>query len=142
VVVLDTNVLSALMRERPEPRVVAWLDSLPPESVWTTAITAFEIHFGLELLPPGRRRTRLAAEFGRLIEEDLERRVLPFDSAAAAAAAGVAAAARAAGRTIEIQDAQIAGIVRSRRGALATRNARHFQDAGISLIDPWEEPAP
>jgi predicted nucleic acid-binding protein len=141
VVILDTNVLSALMRDRPERVVVAWLDGLAPESIWTTAVTVFEIRFGLELLPPGRRRTGLEADFHRLLEEDLERRILPFDQAAAVEAAAIAAAARAAGRPVEVQDVQIGGIARSRRAALATRNGRHFRDAGIPLIDPWQ-PSP
>jgi toxin FitB len=141
-VILDTNILSALMRDRPEPPVVAWLDGLAPESIWTTAVTTFEIRFGLERLPRGRRRTRLEGDFERLIEEDLERRVLPFDHAAAVEAAGIAMAARASGRTVEIQDVQIAGIARSRRATLATRNRRHFGDAGIPLVDPWQPSAP
>jgi predicted nucleic acid-binding protein len=141
VVILDTNVLSALMQERPEPAVVAWLDGLASESIWTTAVTVFEIRFGLELLVPGHWRTRLEADFGRLLDEDLERRILPFDQAAAFEAAAIVAAARAAGRPVEVQDVQIAGIARSRRAALATRNARHFRDAGIPLIDPWQPSA-
>jgi predicted nucleic acid-binding protein len=141
VVILDTNVMSALMRDDPDPAVIACLDSLPRASVWTTAITTFEIRFGLRLLPPGRRRTRLEEGFARVLAEDLERRILAFDEAAAAEAAALAAASRAAGRTVEVQDVQIAGIVRSRRATLATRNRRHFRDAGIPLIDPWQPPA-
>ena len=141
-IVLDTNVLSALMRDRPDPAVVAWLDGVPSKSVWTTAVTAFEIRFGLEILVQGRRRSRLERAFDRLLEEDLERRVLPFDRAAADEAARLAAAGRASGRTVEIQDVQIAGIVRTRHAALATGNGRHFQQAGIALIDPWQNPGP
>jgi predicted nucleic acid-binding protein len=137
VIVLDTNVLSALMRERPDPLVVEWLDAAPAESVWITAVTVLEIRFGIELVAEGRRRARLEEAFGRLLDEDLERRVLPFDAPAADAAGRIAAEARAAGRAIEVQDAQIAGTVRARRGALATGNGRHFRDAGIALIDPW-----
>jgi predicted nucleic acid-binding protein len=142
VIVLDTNVLSALMLERPDRAVVEWLDTVPAESVWTTAITVFEIRFGLEIIAEGRRRTRLEQAFGRWLDEDLERRVLPFDGPSAEAAGRIAADARAAGRTIEVQDAQIAGTVRVRRGALATGHGRHFRDAGIPLIDPWRRPGP
>jgi predicted nucleic acid-binding protein len=138
-VILDTNVLSALMRERPDTAVVAWLDRLPSESVWTTAVTAFEIRFGLEIMAKGRRRSRLERDVARLLDEDLERRILPFDRAAADEAGRLAAAARASGHTIEIQDVQIAGIARARRAALATGNSRHFAGAGIVLIDPWRE---
>lgn len=140
-IILDTNVLSALMRERPDPTVVAWLDSVPAESVWTTSITVFEIGFGLEIMAKGRRRARLEREFGRLIEEDIERRVLPFDGGAAGEAACLAATARALGRSVEVQDVQIAGIARLRRGSLATGNVHHFADMGISVIDPWQRAA-
>jgi predicted nucleic acid-binding protein len=136
-VVLDTNVLSALMRERPDDLVRAWLDTLPSESVWTTAITVFEIRFGIARLAPGRRRERLDAAFTSLLHHELDGRILSFDEAAAGEAAGIAAAARAAGRPVEVQDLQIAGIVRARRATLATRNIRHFDDAGIPLADPW-----
>ena len=92
-IILDTNVLSALMRSVPEARVVAWLDRQPAESVWITSITLFEALLGLALLPSGRRRRSLEAAFGRLLNEDLENRVLDFDSAAATEAASLAAAA-------------------------------------------------
>jgi predicted nucleic acid-binding protein len=138
VVVLDTNVVSALMRDHPDPAVIACLDGLPRASIWTTAITIFEIRFGIALLSPGRRRRHLEEEFARITEEDLERRILAFDDAAASEAAALAAASRAAGRPVEVQDVQIAGIVRSRRASLAMGNLRHFRDAGVTLIDPWD----
>jgi len=138
VVVLDTNVVSALMRDDPDTAVIGCLDGLPRESVWTTTITTFEIRFGLGLLPPGRRRTHLEEGFIRVLEEDIERRILAFDDAAAIEAAALAAASRAAGRPVEVREVQIAGIVRSRRATLATRNIRHFQDAGVALLDPWD----
>jgi toxin FitB len=137
VIVLDTNVVSALMRRDAEPVVIAWLDDQPAESVWTTAVTVFEVCFGLEILADGRRRRRLEDAFERTLEEDFERRVLPFDRSAAQEAALIAARRRQAGRSIEIRDAQIAGIVAARRATLATRNTRHFNKLGISLVDPW-----
>jgi predicted nucleic acid-binding protein len=137
VIVLDTNVLSALMRDAPDAAVVRWLDGVPAESIWTTAVTVFEIGYGLAILPDGARRRRLAAKFGWLLDEDLEGRILALDREGAAAAAAIAAAARAAGRPIDFRDVEIAGIVRSRRGTLATRNLRHFRDAGVALVDPW-----
>ena len=106
---------------------------------WTTAVTVFEIRFGLELLASGRRRTWLEQEFASLLDTDLERRILAFDQAAADEAGRIAATARAAGRSIEVQDLQIAGIARSRRGTLATHNIRHFQATGVALVDPWAE---
>ena len=136
-ILLDTNVISALMRRDTDPVVVAWLDGQPPESIWTTAITVFEIRFGLEVLVSGRRRRRLEDAFAKALEQDLDGRVLPFDQAAAQAAAVIAAAQRRAGRPVEIRDVQIAGIAAARKAALATRNARYFEGTGIALLDPW-----
>ncbi len=136
-IVLDTNVVSALMRSEPDPIVVAWLDGLPPESVWTTSITVFEVRLGLEILAAGRRRRQLEEAFAKALEEDFESRVLPFDQGAAQAAGRIAAERRRAGRTVEIRDVQIAGIVNLRKATLATRNLRHFEDCGLTLVDPW-----
>jgi predicted nucleic acid-binding protein len=129
VIVLDTNVVSALMRRGADPSLVAWLDSLPAESVWTTSITVFEIRLGVEILAAGRRRRQLEEAFTKALEEDFEGRVLPFDQAAAQAAR--------AGRTVEIRDVQIAGIAAARKATLATRNLRHLEGCGLALIDPW-----
>lgn len=138
-ILLDTNVLSALMRRDPDPVVVAWLDGQPPESIWTTAITVFEVRFGLELLVAGRRRKHLEEAFAKALEEDFEGRVLPFDQAAAHAAGRVAAERRRAGRPVEMRDVQIAGIAAARKATLATRNLRHFEGFGVALVDPWAE---
>ena len=136
-IILDTNVLGALMRAVPDAAVVSWLDRQPAESIWITSITLFEARFGLALLPSGRRRQRLESEFDRLLREDLENRVLDFDSAAAAEAAALAAARQKGGRPVDIRDTQIAGIVLARHATLATRNVRHFTDLKISIVDPW-----
>ena len=136
-IILDTNVISALMRQNANPIVVEWLDSQPPESIWITAVTVFEVHFGVELLARGRRRRQLEDAFARALDDDFERRILPFERSAAREAALIAARQRQGGRSIEIRDAQIAGIVAARRATLATRNTRHFADLGIALIDPW-----
>ncbi|MGH6630395.1 MAG: type II toxin-antitoxin system VapC family toxin [Burkholderiales bacterium] len=137
-IVLDTNVLSALMRRSPEAVVVAWLDRQPAESVWITSVTLFEARLGLALLPPGRRRRALEGAFARLLEEDLENRVLDFDSAAASEAASLAAERQKAGRPVDMRDTQIAGIALARRATLATRNVRHFADLKVPVVDPWE----
>jgi len=137
VIVLDTNVVSALMRHEVDPIVVAWLDGLPPESVWTTSITVFEVRLGLEILVAGRRRRQLEEAFAKALEEDFEGRVLPFDQAATQAAGRIAAERRRIGRTVEIRDIQIAGIVNVRKATLATRNTRHFEECGLVLVDPW-----
>ena len=136
-IVLDTNVLSALMRREADRSVVAWLDRQASESVWTTAVTVFEIRFGLELLEPGRRRRQLEDAFSRVLDEDFQGRILPFDHEAAQEAASLAAERRAAGKPVNFRDLEIAGIVSASRATLATRNTRHFVDLRIELIDPW-----
>jgi len=136
-IILDTNVLGALMRAVPDAVVLEWLDRQPADSVWITSITLFETRFGLALLPAGRRRQVLEAAFDDLLREDLENRILDFDSAAATAAASLAAARQKSGRPVDMRDTQIAGIVLARRATLATRNIRHFVDLKISIIDPW-----
>jgi len=136
-ILLDTNVISALMQREPDAAVVQWLDSQPPESIWTTSITVFEIRFGLELLASGRRRTALEQAFNDMLEADFENRVVAFDEAAAQAAGEIAAQRRRTGRSVEIRDVQIAGIAAARKAAVATRNVRHFAGLGVELIDPW-----
>jgi predicted nucleic acid-binding protein len=136
-IILDTNILSALMRTVPDARVVAWLDRQPAESVWITSITLFEAYLGLALLPSGRRQRTLETAFARLLQEDLENRVLDFDGAAATEAASLAAARQKNGRPVDLRDTQIAGIALARRATLATRNVRHFRDLKISIVDPW-----
>jgi predicted nucleic acid-binding protein len=136
-IVLDTNVLSALMRREADSTVIAWLDLQRPESVWTTAVTVFEIRFGLELLASGRRRRQLEDAFTRVVDEDFQGRILPFDHDAAQEAATRAAERRAVGKPVDFRDIEIAGIVSARGATLATRNARHFQDLRIELVDPW-----
>lgn len=136
-IILDTNVISAVMRRDAEPVVVAWLDHQPPESLWITTITVFEVRFGLELLADGRRRQRLGEAFGRGLEEDFENRILPFDQRAAEEAAVLAARRRSAGQPVEFRDTQVAGIATARRATLATRNTRHYRDLSIAVVDPW-----
>lgn len=137
-IILDTNVLSALMRVAPDVPVVNWLDRQPPESVWITSVTLFEARFGLNLLPKGRRRQLLESAFEHLLEDDLENRVLDFDSAAAVAAAILAAARQKLGRPVDVRDTQIAGIALARHATLATRNVRHFRDLKVPVVDPWQ----
>jgi len=139
VIILDTNVLSALMRKEPDDSVVGWLDRQPPESIWITAITLFESRLGLALLPAGRRRQLLETAFDKLLVEDLENRVLDFDSAAANQAAALAAERQAAGRPVDMRDTQIAGIAIARRATIATRNVRHFEGLRVRVVDPWNE---
>ena len=136
-IILDTNVLSALMRTTPETTVVTWLDRQPAESIWITSITLFEARLGLALLPRGKRRGTLETAFSRLLEDDLENRVLDFDAAAATEAATLAADRQRAGRPVDIRDTQIAGIALARHAVVATRNVRHFSDLKVPVVDPW-----
>lgn len=137
-IVLDTNVLSTMMRTAPEPGVVRWLDDQPAESIWITAITVFEVELGLALLPAGARRRNLERSFTDLLLTDLGGRVLDFDRTAASTAAALGAVRQRRGRVVDVRDTQIAGIVLSRRATLATRNSRDFADLGVPVVNPWE----
>ena len=137
-IVLDTNVLSALMRRTPDPEVVAWLDAQPRRSVWTTTITVLEIRFGLQILPTGRRRTALVKSFDRLLLEKLEQRVAPFDTAAAEQAADLMAERHRRRRPGDLRATMVAGIVLANRASLATRNTRHFTDLRVRVVNPWQ----
>jgi hypothetical protein len=139
VIILDTNVLSAVMRDRPDAAVITWLDEQPAESIWTTAITVLEVRTALERLRASRRRTQLEDAFDQLLQEDLDGRVLAFDTVAASAAGVAVAAAQRHARSAEIRDCQIAGIALARRATLATRNIRHFESLGVTVVDPWDE---
>ena len=136
-VVLDTNLLSELMRPRPEPVVASWVAERATSSLHLTAVSEAELRFGLAIMPPGRRRDGLVDGLERMLRTGFAGRVLPFDSVAASAYAEIAAARRAMGRPMPEADCQIAAIARSRGMAVATRNVRDFADAGIDVIDPW-----
>jgi toxin FitB len=136
-VVLDTNVLSELMQQRANPVVQRWLDRQAELSVWTTSITIFEIRYSIELLPRSRRRASLEAEFERLIEDDIQGRIVPFDAQAATVAAGLMAERQRTGRSGDLRDTMIAGIVIASHATLATRNIRHFDDLSVPVVDPW-----
>jgi predicted nucleic acid-binding protein len=136
-IILDTNVLSELMRSSPAPRVVAWVAQQPAEQLWTTSITEAEIFYGVELLARGKRQAQLLAAAQTMFAEDLGGRVYGFDSDAARAFATIAATRRALGRPINHADAQIAAIAQLHGAKLASRNLADFQDCGIELVDPW-----
>jgi predicted nucleic acid-binding protein len=137
-ILLDTNVLSELMRPAPEPRVVGWLDSFADEDIWVSAVTEAEILLGIQLLPTGRRRDGLADLAGRMFEVDFSGRCLSFDAGAAVAYAGIVATRTRLGNPISVEDAQIAAIARAGGLALATRNVKDFSGIeGLKLIDPW-----
>jgi len=137
VIILDTNVLSALMAGLPDEQVTKWFDRQPAESIWTTTVTVFEVRLGIAALPAGKRRTTLQQEFEKVLAEDIEHRVLDFDSAAAAEAAALAAARDRRGKPVDVRDTFIAGIAVARRATLATRNVRHFSDLPVPVVSPW-----
>ena len=136
-ILLDTNILSELMRAAPEAAVEQWLADQPAASVFISAITEAELRYGLALMPPGKRRSALAVEIENMLGEDFSGRILSFDSPAAVAFAEIAAERRQAGRPISQADAQIAAIARSRGAALATRNVPDFEGCGLKIINPW-----
>ncbi len=138
-VILDTNVISALIRQEPhpDPAIVSWLDRQSRLSMWTTSVTVLEIRFGLAIMAAGRRQTSRLVAFERVLEEDLERRVLPFDNAAAEHAASLMEQRRRVGRPGDLRDTMIAGIALAQRATLATRNVRHFDDLSVPVVNPW-----
>ena len=138
-IVLDTNVISELMRMAPDPRVLAWLVRQPMAGLFTTTLTQAEIFYGLRLLPEGRRREELMAAARPIFEIEMAGRILSFDSDAALAYPEIAAHRRQMGQPVAQIDGQIAAITRSRGAQLATRNVRDFVGCGINVIDPWLE---
>jgi predicted nucleic acid-binding protein len=136
-IILDTNVLSELMRPAPAPVVVEWLGGQPAGSLYTTSITQAEILHGLLLLPPGKRRSGLEAAATAMFAEDFGGRILPFDADAAPPYARIAWDRRRAGRPISHFDAQIAAIARATGAILATRNVGDFDGCVVKLVDPW-----
>jgi hypothetical protein len=137
VIVLDTNVLSEMLRPKPARQVESWMAAQPPAMLFLTAVTQAEILYGLALLDDGKRRNKLSAAIKPIFDEDFAERILPFDADAAIDYAAIAGARRSAGRPISQFDAQIAAIVRSRGATLATRNTRDFEGCGIDIVDPW-----
>ena len=138
--VLDTNVISELMRPAPAETVLAWFARHDPAQLFLSAVSEAELRTGAAMLPPGRRREALAAAIEAMVAEDFAGRLLAFDSDAAKAYAAIAAERRAAGRPITALDCQIAAIARARGAAVATRNVGDFGGCGIDVVDPWREP--
>ena len=138
-ILLDTNVLSELMRPSPAAEVLRWMTTHPASQLFTTTITQAEILYGLEVMPKGNRRAALQLAIEAMFEEDFADRILPFDSDAARVFPKIAGARRALGRPIAQWDAQIAAIARSRGAALATRNSNDFEHCGIRVVNPWTD---
>ena len=139
-IVLDTNVLSELLRPTPAPQVEAWLAAQDGTNVYFTAVGEAELRHGVAILPAGRRRDALVQAIEGMLDEDFRDRILPFDREAARAYAAIAAERRAAGRPISQFDCQIAAIARAQGASVATRNTGDFEGCGVAVIDPWEQP--
>jgi toxin FitB len=137
VIILDTNVLSEVMKAAPEPRVIEWLEQYPRAGLFTTTITQAEILYGIECLARGKRRTALESAVQAIFAEEFSGRVLPFDSEAALAFARIASAKRVAGRATTQVDTQIAAIAFAHGAAVATRNTVDFKNCGIVVLNPW-----
>jgi predicted nucleic acid-binding protein len=137
-IVLDTNVISEMMRPKPEARVLTWLDLQPMSSIWTTAVSVFEIRCGLLMMATGQKRSSLASRFEQWLAGVAGSRILSFDETAAERAAEVTAERKARGRPGEARDTMIAGIVLANHATLATRSVRHFEDIAKWVVNPWE----
>lgn len=137
-ILLDTNVISELMRTEPAQIVLDWFGNHDAADLFISAVTEAELRTGVAILPDGQRRDRLQAALDAMIDQDFRARVLPFDSPAARAYAGIAARRRAAGRPIAEADCQIAAIARAMGAPVATRNVKDFDGCGIRLINPWD----
>jgi len=136
-IILDTNVLSELLRPEPAKQVERWLSAQDGAKVYFTTVGEAELRHGVAILPAGKRRNALTIAIEGLLEEDFRDRVLPFDRAAARAYATIAAARRAAGRPISQFDCQIAAIARAHKATVATRNNSDYEGCGVELVDPW-----
>jgi toxin FitB len=138
VIVLDTNVVSELMRRAPEPRVVIWIDRFSVSDVLVTAVTAAELLYGVARLPDGRRKRELHRAIDRLLTVEFEGQILPFDAAAARHYADIVSSRERAGQPIDLADAQIAAICRTWSAGLATRNMDDFLGTGVDAVNPWD----
>jgi predicted nucleic acid-binding protein len=140
-IVLDTNVVSEIIRPSPAAHVIHWISSQPTLLLYTTSITQAEMLYGMEILTKGKKKKALEAALSGMFEEDFRNRVLAFDSSCAQHFAEIAAGRKALGRPISQFDAQIAAIARSRKAILATRNTPDFTDCGIKIVNPWDSKA-
>jgi hypothetical protein len=136
-IILDTNVLSALMSRTPDKQVIQWLDNQPSTSVWTTSVTVLEIRFGLQTMPLGKRRTALRQAFETVLADPIDGRIAAFDTAAAQLAGDLMALRHKKGLPADLRDTMIAGIVLASHATLATRNTSHFEDLSVPVINPW-----
>ena len=135
---LDTNVVSELMRPRPNPHVLEWVAAQPLSEIAITTITVMEVRYGIALLPRSKRRADLDRKFHDFLAQGFAGRVLPFDQSAADACADVRAVRRHMGNPITIEDGMIAAIARAHGAPVATRDIGGFEGCGLTLINPWQ----
>jgi len=140
-IILDTNVISALMRHSPDAEITAWLDRQPQISIWTTSVTVFEIRLGLQVMATGKRRVLLTQAFEAWLDR-IGERVASFDKLAATQTADLMALRQREGRPGDLRDSMIAGIALARGATLATRNTTHFEDLSVPVVNPWFERKP
>jgi predicted nucleic acid-binding protein len=136
-ILLDTNVISAVMAPMPPRAVLAWLDQQHSDSLYLSSVTVAEIAFGIMILPGGKRRNILKSRFEDFVIRGFEQRVLVFDIEAAIEYGKVMAHRREIGRPLGVPDGQIAAIARHHGMKVATRNLRDFEDCGLDLVDPF-----
>jgi hypothetical protein len=137
-IILDTNVISEIMLPRPDIQVLSWLDRQSDTSIWTTSVNIFEIRYGLQSMPEGKKRSALLDLFERWLAEVIQGRIASFDEAAARRAADLNALRKKMGRLVDTRDTMIAGIVLASHAKLATRYVKHFEEIAPSLVNPWE----
>jgi len=137
VIIIDTNVVSELMRAKPDTAVLGWFAGHVADTLLLTAVSEAELRTGAAILPAGQRRDRLVGAINAMIDQDFAGRILPFDSPAARCYAEIAAARRAAGKPIMDADCQIAAIACACGAAIATRNVNDFEGCGVDVINPW-----
>jgi toxin FitB len=137
-ILLDTNVVSEVMRERPDPTVRAWLRALPRRELWTASIVIAELPSGIDLMPAGRKQQTLREAVEAMIAEDFRGQVLKFDVSAARHYAQILASRKHMGRPMREMDALIAATAKSNHATLATRNLRDFENCGLQLVNPWQ----
>lgn len=137
-IILDTHVLSELMRSAPDEHVLRWLDAQPALELTTTSVTAAELWYGVRRLPEGRRRNVISAGIDKLLYEMLDGLIEAFDTSAASRYADIVTMREQQGRPIEVPDAQIAAICLSRGATLVTRNVEDFEGTGVRIVNPWD----
>ena len=137
-IVLDTNVVSEMMRTAPDSTVLSWLNTQVAEELWLNSVVVSELLFGIARLPAGARKRQLSNAFAAMLEQDFAVRILPFDLEAAVIYAELAAGCEAKGRPVEMADGQIAAICLAQGAKLATRNLKHFEGLGMVLVNPWD----